>query len=89
MKEHKTRARLYNFKYGFGLILDNNIITDSHLVSYISPIQQDLPQIDFKVTIDNKSRYFNVDNPQSAINFWSTVNTCSLVMAIRLKKMAR
>lgn len=69
MKEHKTRARLYNFKYGFGLILDNNIITDSHLVSYISPIQQDLPQIDFKVTIDNKSRYFNVDNPQSAINF--------------------
>jgi len=45
---------------------------ESTLESYISPIGADVPQIDFSVQLKNYDRYFNVDNPKSAINFLET-----------------
>lgn len=45
---------------------------DSKLDSYISPICEDVPQIDFMVKLQNYDQYFNVDNPNSAINFLET-----------------
>ena len=44
----------------------------SSLESYVSPIGADIPQIDFSVTLKNYDKYFNVDNPKSAINFLET-----------------
>lgn len=69
MRYPENRARLYNFLYGYGLVLNNSNVLDSVFTSYTSPIQQDLPQQDFKITIDNQNGYFNVDNPKSAVNF--------------------
>nr|DAL89777.1 MAG TPA: tail protein [Caudoviricetes sp.] len=42
------------------------------LDSYVSPIGADVPQFDFSVTLKNYDHYFNVDNPNSAINYLET-----------------
>lgn len=72
MKNLNTRLRIYSIQLGFGLTYYNDDIMDSSLVSYVSPICSDVPQIDFSVTLQNYDQYFNVDNPNSAINFLET-----------------
>jgi hypothetical protein len=72
MKNPNTRLRIYTIQLGFGLTYYNEDIMDSSLSSYVSPICSDVPQIDFSVTLQNYNQYFNVDNPDSAINFLET-----------------
>lgn len=72
MKNPDSRLRIYTIQLGFGLTYYNNDIMDSSLTSYVSPICADVPQIDFSVTLNNYNQYFNVDNPNSAINFLET-----------------
>lgn len=72
MKNPNSRLRVYSIQLGFGLTYYNNDIMDSSLVSYVSPICADIPQIDFSVKLQNYDQYFNVDNPNSAINFLET-----------------
>lgn len=72
MKNPNSRLRIYTIQLGFGLTYYNNDIMDSSMVSYVSPICADVPQIDFSVKLQNYDQYFNVDNPNSAINFLET-----------------
>lgn len=72
MKEENRRMRVFYIQFGIGLSYDNSSVMDSSLESYISPISADMPQVDFSVTLDNQNRYFDVDNPNSAINFLET-----------------
>lgn len=72
MKNEQTRFRIYSIKFGYGLVYTNDSITDSSLEMYVSPIGEDVPQIDFSVTLINYDQYFNVDNPNSVVNFLET-----------------
>lgn len=72
MLHTKTRLRIYSIRFGYGLVYYNDSVTASSLESYASPIGADIPQIDFTVTLKNYDKYFNVDNPKSAINFLET-----------------
>lgn len=72
MKNLQSRLRIYSFRFGYGLIYENDSVLSSSLESYVSPIGSDIPQIDFTVTLKNYDKYFNVDNPKSAINFLET-----------------
>ena len=72
MKNPYSRLRIYSIQLGIGLVYYNEDIMDSQLSSYISPIGDDVPQIDFMVKLKNYDSYFNVDNPNSAINFLET-----------------
>lgn len=72
MRNPYTRLRIYSIQLGIGLVYYNEKIMDSQLDSYISPICADVPQIDFMVKLANYDHYFNVDNPNSAINFLET-----------------
>ena len=72
MKNLKTRLRIYSIRFGYGLVYYNDSVMSSSLSSYVSPIGADIPQIDFTVTLKNYDKYFNVDNPSSAINFLET-----------------
>lgn len=72
MKNPKSRLRIYSFRFGYGLVYHNDSVMASTLESYVSPIGADIPQIDFSVTLKNYDKYFNVDNPKSAINFLET-----------------
>lgn len=72
MKNPKTRLRIYSITFGYGLVYYNDSVLDSTLETYVSPICADVPQIDFSVQLKNYDRYFNVDNPKSAINYFET-----------------
>jgi len=72
MQVPNTRLRIYSIQLGFGLTYYNDSIIDSSLSSYVSPISSAVPQIDFYVTLQNYDQYFNIDNPNSAINFLET-----------------
>lgn len=72
MKNLKSRLRIYSIMFGYGLVYYNDSVMDSVLDSYVSPIGADIPQIDFTVTLKNYDKYFNVDNPRSAVNFLET-----------------
>ena len=72
MKNPQSRLRIYSVRFGYGLVYYNDSVMDSTLESYVSPIGSDVPQIDFSVQLKNYDKYFNVDNPNSAINFLET-----------------
>jgi hypothetical protein len=72
MKNLHSRLRIYSIRFGYGLVYYNDSVMASSLESYVSPIGADIPQIDFTVTLKNYDKYFNVDNPSSAINFLET-----------------
>ena len=72
MKNPQSRLRIYSIRFGYGLVYYNDSVMASTLESYVSPIGADIPQIDFSVTLKNYDKYFNVDNPDSAINFLET-----------------
>lgn len=72
MKNEDSRLRIYSIRFGYGLVYYNDSVMSSQLDSYVSPIGADVPQIDFTVTLKNYDKYFNVDNPKSAINFLET-----------------
>lgn len=75
MKSEYTRFRIQSILFGQGLMFDNNDVISSSLETYVSPIGADIPQTDFTVTLQNYDRYFNIDNPKSAINFLETGQT--------------
>lgn len=72
MKNPQSRLRIYSIMFGYGLVYYNDSVMSSSLESYVSPIGADIPQIDFSVTLKNYDHYFNVDNPNSAINYLET-----------------
>ena len=72
MKNPQSRLRIYSIMFGYGLVYDNDSVMSSALDSYVSPIGADVPQFDFSVTLKNYDHYFNVDNPNSAINYLET-----------------
>lgn len=72
MKNPQSRLRIYSIVFGYGLVYYNDSVMSSALDSYVSPIGADVPQFDFSVTLKNYDHYFNVDNPNSAINYLET-----------------
>lgn len=72
MKNPQSRLRIYSIMFGYGLVYYNDSVMSFALDSYVSPIGADVPQFDFSVTLKNYDHYFNVDNPNSAINYLET-----------------
>lgn len=79
-----VRARLYNVKFGIGYEFGNDDIMDSSLTRSVSPISEFIPQYDFWVQLKNFDRYFDVDNPDSAINFLQANNRVSVQYGLEL-----
>lgn len=84
MKNPESRLRVYSIRFGYGLVYYNDSVMDSKLETYISPIGADVPQIDFSVTFKNYDKYFNVDNPNSAINYLETGQEMDIMYGYRL-----
>lgn len=72
MSRGETRLRIEEITCGIGLEFDDNKIISAKMKSTISPIAENLPTIDFSVTIENMDKYYNVDNSGSAINYVET-----------------
>lgn len=79
----ENRFRINSVMFGYGLSYDNDFVIDSSLESYISPIGADIPQINFRVVLDNDN-YFNVDDPNSAINYLETGQEINVSYGLQL-----
>lgn len=66
------RMRIHLITFGIGITIGNDKIISAELKSITSPIAESLPSVDFKLTIDNLDRYYDVDNDDSAINYMET-----------------
>lgn len=84
MKNPASRLRIYSILFGYGLVYYNDSVMSSALDSYVSPIGADVPQIDFTVQLKNYDRYFNVDNPKSAINYLETGQEMDIMYGYQL-----
>lgn len=84
MKNPQSRLRIYSIRFGYGLVYYNDSVMSSTLESYVSPIGADVPQIDFTVQLKNYDRYFNVDNPKSAINYLETGQEMDIMYGYQL-----
>ena len=84
MKNPNGRVRIYYIQFGYGLVYSNEDVISSTLDSYVSPIGADVPTVDFEVQLKNYDRYFNVDNPKSAINFLETGQTMEVYYGYQL-----
>lgn len=84
MKYEGCRVRIKSLQFGLGLVYGNEYVLDSSLESYVSPISADIPQIDFMVKLKNDDKYFNVDNPKSAINYFETGQQLSIMYGYKL-----
>lgn len=69
MSVPNNRIRLYYIKFGLGVEYDNEWIQTADSSSVLSAINEDLPEVNFSVTLKNDDQRFNVDNPSSEINF--------------------
>lgn len=65
----ESRFRIHQFTAGIGIYFDSRKILSATKKEHISPISEELPTIDFNVTVDNKERTFDVENEESTVNF--------------------
>ena len=54
---------------GIGIYFDNKKIKTASKKEHISPISEELPTLDFQLTIENKDRAYDVENAESTLNF--------------------
>lgn len=63
------RFRINQITMGIGIYFDSKKILSATKKEHISPISEELPAIDFNITVDNKDRAYDVENEESAVNF--------------------
>ena len=69
MVNGQCRLRIHEITMGIGIYFDNQMVLSAKRKEYISPISEEMPTIDFSMTVDNRNRSFDVENDASAVNF--------------------
>lgn len=69
MANGQSRFRINQITMGIGIYFDSKKILSATKKEHISPISEELPAIDFDITVDNKDRAYDVENEESAVNF--------------------
>lgn len=65
----QSRFRIHQLTMGIGIYFDNRTILSAKKREYISPIMEELPSIDFDLTVNNHNRAFDIENTESTVNF--------------------
>ena len=63
------RLRIVSISCGQQVKFTNANIIDSTFDQYVNPVMEDLTQTNLTLTVDNTDRLFDLDNPNSIINF--------------------
>lgn len=79
MVNGQSRFRIHQITMGIGIYFDNQKILSATKKERISPIMEDLPSIDFSVTIDNKNRAYDIENEESTVNFLENGQEISVI----------
>lgn len=70
MVNGQSRFRINQITMGIGIYFDSRKILSATKKEHISPISEELPTIDFSLTVSNKDRAFDVENDESSVNFF-------------------
>jgi hypothetical protein len=65
----QSRFRIHMVTMGIGVYFDSRKILSATKREHVSPIMEELPTIDFNLTVNNKDRAFDVENADSSVNF--------------------
>lgn len=69
MVNGQGRLRINKIYMGVGISFENKKILNSSKTEYASPITEELPTIDFSLTVENRDRLFDVENKDSVIHY--------------------
>lgn len=69
MVNGQGRLRIRKILMGIGISFENKKIKSSSKVETVSPIMEELPTLDFTLTVDNRNRMFDVENKDSAVHY--------------------
>lgn len=69
MVNGQCRLRIHKILMGLGISFENKKIISSTKAEFISPITEELPTLDFSLSIENENRMFDVENKESAIHY--------------------
>lgn len=69
MVNGQSRMRILQITMGIGVYFDSKKILSATKKESISPISEELPAIDFDVTVDNQDRAYDIENEESSVNF--------------------
>lgn len=69
MANGQSRFRIHKITMGIGIYFDNQRILSATKKEHISPIMEELPTIDYNLTVNNKDRAFDIENEESSVNF--------------------
>lgn len=80
----QQRFRINKILMGVGLSFSNDDITASSKRETVSPVAEELPSIDFSLTVADDENIFNVDDNNSFVNYLETGQPISLSMALEM-----
>ena len=69
MVNGQSRFRIHKLTMGIGIYFGNRQIISATKKEHISPIMEELPTLDFDLTVNNKDRAYDIENEESTVNF--------------------
>lgn len=84
MSVPNNRVRIDYIQFGLGLEYDDEWILEANSKTSLSAINDDLPESEFSITLNNDEQIFNVDNPASEINFLESGQRMNVVIGYML-----
>lgn len=73
----QQRMRILSMIFGVGLLFDNSTLISTQRTNTVDHLSNTLPKKQFSFTVSNIGKKFNVDNPNSFINFLQVGQECS------------
>lgn len=78
------RLRIKSVLMGLGLNYGNEDIKSSNVSAFVSPISEDLPTIDFNLSIFDPENLYDVDNNNSYVNFLDALQKIKISYGLEL-----
>jgi len=69
MKNGSNRLRIHQITMGIGIYFSGHEIKSAVKQEFVSPISEELPTLDFSLTVENRNRKFDIENYTSTVNF--------------------
>lgn len=82
MRGGQQRLRIYNFKFGFTLTFDNENTASFTYTDYTQGISEELPDTNISIDVLDYDEKYNVDDPDSLINFFETGQTVNVKVGL-------
>ena len=69
MVHGECRLRIHQITMGIGIYFTDHEIASATKQEYINPVSEELPTVDFRLTVRNNDRQFDIENDESSANF--------------------